>query len=222
MKNACTPENRINLVSLLILLLIFGSRMHIIKGQELLPDRNPSIGRVQFQVIQSGHPWRPPFGIDRVGRSFGIIVTFESKEIPEGEFLLAGYLDGKEVSRKTLSLINKAPFTESVSKDEAADKFTLFSISVPDEKDIAFSGSPIFIEKIDQVALLFAGNGKDPVELARQAVNLPSFEAEAVARPDKVINPVDLGTILVPADWLLLAGGQKAYVDLSCTKQKPG
>ena len=215
MKNACTPENRINLISLLILLLIFGSRMHIIKGQELLPAGTPSIGRVQFQVIESGHPWRPPFGIDRIGRSLSIIVTFESKKIPEGEFLLAGYLDGKEVSRKTLSLINKAPFTESVSKDEAADKSTFFSISIPDEKENAFSGIPIFIEKIDQVALLFVVNGENPVELARQTVKLPSFEAEAVARADRVINPVDLGTILVPADWLLLAGGQKAYVTLA-------
>ncbi|MDD5708714.1 MAG: hypothetical protein PHR35_22600, partial [Kiritimatiellae bacterium] len=59
--------------------------------------------------------------------------------------------------------------------------------------------------------------GKEFVELARQAVTLdrPPFEAEAVARPDKVINPVDLGTILPPADWLLLAGGQKATVEVA-------
>ena len=44
--------------------------------------------------------------------------------------------------------------------------------------------------------------------MARAQVKPPAFEAEAVARPDVVIHPVDLGTIFVPADWLLLAGGQ--------------
>ena len=41
------------------------------------------------------------------------------------------------------------------------------------------------------------------------------FEADAVARPDRVINPVDLGAILAPADWLLLAGGQKGTVEVA-------
>ena len=59
-------------------------------------------------------------------------------------------------------------------------------------------------------------------ELARQKLTLAPLEFEAVAQPDKVINPVDLGAILVPADWLLLSGGQKATVKLamlSCTKE---
>ncbi len=51
--------------------------------------------------------------------------------------------------------------------------------------------------------------------MARAGVELPAFEAEAVARPEAVINPVDLGTILPPADWLLLAGGQQAEVDVA-------
>src|SRR5262249_35237779 len=42
--------------------------------------------------------------------------------------------------------------------------------------------------------------------LVRQPVAWPEVEAEAIARPDHQINPVDLGTILVPHDWLLLAG----------------
>ena len=40
-----------------------------------------------------------------------------------------------------------------------------------------------------------------PVEVARQKVTLPELETEAVARPDKLINPVNLGAILVPYDW---------------------
>jgi hypothetical protein len=64
-----------------------------------------------------------------------------------------------------------------------------------------------------------------PVELARAAVRPPAFEAEATALPETVVHPVDLGTILVPADWLLLAGGQKATVEvaaLSRTSEVPG
>ena len=67
---------------------------------------------------------------------------------------------------------------------------------------------------ISGIALLHSATGGKYVELARRAVDFapPPFEAEAVARPDKVIHPVDLGAILPPADWLLLAGGQKATV----------
>ena len=39
------------------------------------------------------------------------------------------------------------------------------------------------------------------------------MEADAVARPDQVVNPVDLGTILVPAGWLLLAPDQSASLE---------
>lgn len=42
-----------------------------------------------------------------------------------------------------------------------------------------------------------------------------AFEADAVARPDTAINPVDLGAILVPHDWLLLKGGQGGTVELA-------
>src|SRR5438045_2192628 len=42
----------------------------------------------------------------------------------------------------------------------------------------------------------------------------PQLKAQ-LACEDKVINPVDLGTILPPADWLLLASGQKAIVEVA-------
>jgi hypothetical protein len=41
------------------------------------------------------------------------------------------------------------------------------------------------------------------------------FEAEAIARPDEVVNPVDLGTVLVPSGWLLLGPGQTATLDVA-------
>nr|MBC8373119.1 hypothetical protein [Planctomycetota bacterium] len=50
---------------------------------------------------------------------------------------------------------------------------------------------------------------------ARQRVEPPPVEADAIAAPDRVINPVDLGAVLVPADHLLLAGGQSGHVDVA-------
>ena len=41
------------------------------------------------------------------------------------------------------------------------------------------------------------------------------IEADATARPDSIVNPVDLGTILVPHDWLLLKSGQSAQITLA-------
>ena len=79
-----------------------------------------------------------------------------------------------------------------------------------------YIGRASFSRYFDEVALFakcrFQGEG---VELVRQKVTPPDFQAEAVARPDKVINPVDLGAILVPLDWLLLSGGQKGNVELA-------
>ncbi|HBE42698.1 MAG TPA: hypothetical protein DDW27_16145 [Bacteroidales bacterium] len=189
--------------------------VYSVQGQESAVAKIAIPAEVQMHIIEPSHPWRPPFGVNRIGRSFEVIVTFRSKEIPAGEFFLAGLLNGKEVCRKKLLLTDKTPFAEIVPQDEDKNHLTLFSVNNPGKKDIAFSGSPAITEKIDQVALIFSETGKAPVELTRQAVTVPSFEAEAVAKHDRVINPVDLGTILVPANWLLLAGGQKAYVTLA-------
>ena len=41
------------------------------------------------------------------------------------------------------------------------------------------------------------------------------LEADAVARPDRVLNPVDLGAIFVPHDWLLLEGDQTAQITIA-------
>ena len=55
----------------------------------------------------------------------------------------------------------------------------------------------------------------EPQEIARHTVIWPQIEADAEARPDQQVNPVDLGAILVPANWLLLAAGQSAVIDMA-------
>ena len=57
---------------------------------------------------------------------------------------------------------------------------------------------------------------RQPVELARQSDrDFAELEADAIARPDAIVNPVDLGTILVPAGWLLLGPGQSATLEVA-------
>ncbi len=85
-----------------------------------------------------------------------------------------------------------------------------------------FSGDPPYSARVpieidaDEVVLSSTSRpGAKPVEVLRQAVEIPDFEAEAVARADTIVNPVDLGTILVPRDSLLMGPGQSAVVDVA-------
>jgi len=142
--------------------------------------------------IDPGHPWRPPFGIERIGQPPTAVVQFACNERPVPEHWLAGYQDGKEVDRKVLSATGTSPFTVKVNLDTSCAELALFSED---------------------------GQGK-PIELARWPVERPGFEAEAEAFSEPVINPVDLGTILPPADWLVLSPKQKGRVRVAAFTAK--
>ena len=147
-------------------------------------DKGPLPVKVQLE-FQPGHPWLPPFGLDRVGRPLHAVVTGDGQQPAAGEFVLVGFRDGKEVSRNRLTWVVKT-------------KQVWDPLPVPCYARVALDARP------SEVVLLFKATPEAaPVELARRKV---PFEAEAIAKPDKTINPVDLGTVLVPADWLLLAG----------------
>jgi hypothetical protein len=139
--------------------------------------------------IDGGHLWRAPFGLDKVGQPATAIVEISSDRPPLREYTLVGYLNGKEVGRFTLNFTgDKAKFISRVSFETYPNELALFA------------------------KCLFKG---ESVEVAREKVQPPPFEAEAVARPSEVVNPVDLGAILVPHDWLLLGPGQKGEVEVA-------
>lgn len=156
----------------------------------LLSAKLSAVEATAKMEVVPGHPWRPPFGLDRVGRPPDVMVTFAGKQQPAGEFAVVGLRQGQEVSRQVLTpiKIKKDPSVARVSLELVPEEVVLLGKST-------------------------ATNGF--VELARQAVTMPPFEAEALAKPESVINPVDLGTILPPADCLLLAGGQQATVEIA-------
>ncbi|MBN1341299.1 MAG: hypothetical protein JXQ73_01390 [Phycisphaerae bacterium] len=132
--------------------------------------------------VEQGHPWRPPFGLDRVARPMAVNVEIASGAKPSTKFVLVGLLNGEEIARHAFSVTGKPPHARRFVFDRWPNQLELLA-------------------KVDA--------GHDPVRLAQETVASPAFEGEAVARPDSVVNPVDLGTILVPNDWLLLGPGQK-------------
>ena len=145
-------------------------------------------------TVEPGHPWTPPFGLERVGRPMEAVVEVPPGAKPAAEYVIVAYRDGKETSRRTVT-----PVVDTRSPQPASGFGR-----------VVLEGWP------SEVALVVKADAQArPVEVARAQVKPPALEAAAVARPDTVIHPVDLGTILVPADWLLLAGGQRAEVEVA-------
>jgi hypothetical protein len=147
--------------------------------------------RFQFDP---GPPWRPPFGVERVGLT-PVIVQFASDTHPAPEHWLAAYRGGVEVERKALDGSGNSPFT-------VRETFTT-------------SPAP------EELVLLRKNKDGNAVEQARWKVERPAFEADAEAVADPVMNPVDLGAILPPADWLVLGPKQqpRATVTAFSTKE---
>ncbi|MFN8009102.1 MAG: hypothetical protein U0V70_19160 [Terriglobia bacterium] len=141
--------------------------------------------------LEPHHPWRPPFDLERVGLGYTAVVEVQSEERPLREYWLSAISHGKETERKIIALagiFSKPPFIGKATFTQPADELVLYA-------KCKFQG---------QV-----------VEIARRNIALRKLEAEAVARPEKLTNPVDLGAVLVPEDWLLVGGGQRARVEVA-------
>ncbi|MCX7424319.1 MAG: hypothetical protein NTW96_01570, partial [Planctomycetia bacterium] len=134
--------------------------------------------------IDDGHPWLPPFGLQRVGQPPDAVVEIRSPSEPTTEYCLVAYEQGKEIGRSALTLSGKTPETCRVALDPRAT----------------------------EVVLTAKPSGGAAVELARQSVSRPAFQADALVQLEHPVHPVDLGAILVPSDWLLLADGQTGTV----------
>ena len=137
--------------------------------------------------VDPGHPWRPPFGLDRIGRPLTAVVEIATERQPALRYALIAYRDAKETARSVLSLSGKPPYTSQASFNPWPSELVLEAKSADGKR----------------------------TELARQKVDVAPFEAEAIARPQKTINPVDLGAIFVPSDWLLLGDGQTGSIDVA-------
>jgi hypothetical protein len=143
--------------------------------------------------VDTGHPWRPPFGVERVGAPLVAHVQIKARDAASSAYFLAAYRAGHEAERHELHL----------STETNAEGGTLVRNATAPLESVP-----------DEVALLCSvANGTK--QLARQAVKWPQVEADAEARASEQINPVDLGAILVPHDYLLLTAGQEAVIDFA-------
>src|SRR5713226_7231194 len=99
----------------------------------LLPAQDECNEDVVARVrVDPGHPWRPPFGLDRVGQPMTALVEVTSEKRLVREYSLVGYLRGKEVGRYALTEINhqrKDPssYFERVKFDTYPDELPLFA-----------------------------------------------------------------------------------------------
>ena len=151
--------------------------------------------------VDTGNPWRPPFGLDRVGAPPVVHVELSAEQELRRDYFVVSYHSGDEGERRPVVLA-KNPTGGVWGK-------------VSDGEALRFGHVPLG-ELPDEVALIArCRNDGQVVEVARRTVDWPSIEADAKARPDMRINPVDLGAILVPHDTLLLAGGQRAEIEIA-------
>jgi hypothetical protein len=134
--------------------------------------------------LEKAHPWRPPFGLARVGRPIVAVVTPRIRPEP-GDYVLVALSNGREVNRQAL-VPAAFPSPSRATLQGEVDELVLWTNPAAGEK---------------------------PVELARQKIAVPPLDAEAIARPDVITNPVDLGTVLVPSGWLLVEPGQAATLE---------
>ena len=153
--------------------------------------------------VDLGHPWRPPFGEKRVGEPLSVHIELNGGQaLVRREYVLIAYRNGSEIERQELTL------------QQNPDKRVQKVVPVGNKK--LFFGSVQLASIPDEVGLEVACFDQGRFEeVVRYRVDWPDFEANAVARPDRKINPVDLGAILVPHDWLLLADGQTAMIDVA-------
>jgi len=148
-------------------------------------DGGENTNEIQI-LVDAAHPWQPPFGLDRVGRPLTIEVESKAKTRPPRDYAIVTIQDGKVSAHHKVDFSNSTPFIGRVT-----------------------------LEHWPEEIALFRGTENSSEEVARRKITLPPLEADAVAKPDSVFNPIDLGTVLVPADQLLLAGGQRGYVDVA-------
>lgn len=105
--------------------------------------------------VEGVHPWRPPFGLDRVGQSRVVVIEAPDALSAGGLTLMAG-LAGREAARQTVILSDNSPRLARAWFERLLDF---------DEATLALS----------------APGDATHFELARQKVSLPSSEADAIA-----------------------------------------
>jgi hypothetical protein len=157
--------------------------------------------------IDQGHPWRPPFGLDRIGSPAIIHVRVDSAKAPLRDYYVVAQRKSGQSQRQSLALAQE-PVRPLYFKTA--------------QKQAPFFANAKLTFLPDEVVLYARCKATERTEeLARRNVVWPELEIDATARPDHLVNPVDLGAILVPHDQLLLARGQAVSISVAALSRAP-
>src|SRR5262245_4354226 len=135
----------------LVSLAAFGSWLSFCQLVLVAQEKLACGEKVSPQIrVDSGHPWRPPFGLDRVGAPPVVHVEFAAERAPVGEYFVVGYRGAQETERHTLKLTGKqSPFADTAKLQ-----------SLPEEVRL----------------ITRCRSSSEPTELARQPIKWPDFE----------------------------------------------
>jgi hypothetical protein len=142
-------------------------------------------------TVDQGHAWRPPFGLDRVGAPFEVLVEID-EPVVGALYRVVGQNSGGTL---------ETTFTPKDSK-RVARRFKL-------------------TRDTTQVELFRDVDSGKRLSIAQLAIDDVPFECAAEATVDPVVNPVNLGAIFPPADWLLIGAGQTAVVNVAAFTLDP-
>lgn len=94
---------------------------------------SPATARIR---VDPGHPWRPPFGLDRVGAPLRVEVDPGLGQALSPEYWLVGYAEGKEIERQALRLTNKPPARRQVTMSGDPEELALVAITEADGSEL--------------------------------------------------------------------------------------
>jgi hypothetical protein len=159
-------------------------------------------------TVDQGHAWRPPFGLERVGAPAIARVEFSGEPGSANEYYIAAYGSTGSTEQRSLTLSRNPPRKLHFETAQAPPpSFAVAELaSIP--KEVAV------YERCTRTSEIR--------ELRRESVEWPSLEADAQASSVEQINPVDLGSILVPHDWLLVQRGQTVRVSIAAISRTRG
>ncbi|WP_129777440.1 hypothetical protein [Peristeroidobacter soli] len=153
-------------------------------------------------TVDHGHRWRPPFGLDLVGSPLVAHVEISSEQPTSAKYYFTIFHDDRPLKRQALEL--------SVNPSDYAG-FSSFLAEASRGKRFAHVSLP---PAATSVVLESHCNERTEI-LQRREITRPELEADAVAHPLHLANPVDLGTILPPYKELLMRNGESATVDFA-------
>src|SRR5215203_923050 len=85
-----------------VFLLIFGALMF----QGLYGQTGTDTAKIHFEPV---HVWRPPFGLDRVGRSVDVVVTVPDNNVRLAAYQLTSLCSGQPLTTEALNFSGSKP-----------------------------------------------------------------------------------------------------------------